>query len=526
VSLERYRWRSLDGLSLVYWGLVRMTEGSGAKKWKELLAQPKHDQASPGDVIAGRFRVDEHLGTGGMGVVISAFDEVNQQEVALKILRVADVDETATQRFIREARTSMRIESPYVVKVLDTGMDAGRPFMVMERLHGMDLSDRLRKYGPVSVSETADIMMMICEALANAHGAGIVHRDIKLSNLFMAKDGRGGAVIKVLDFGISKARIRGEYTLTESNDGSLLGSPPYMAPEQIRNAKTVDHRADLWSLGVVAYRLLSGEHPYHGDSVGEVFANILERRFNTLASQGIRVPDGVEAMIATCMQVDLGKRYQSVAELALALDPFASAYGQRLLPRILDIVEASPAPALAPSTSSIRRDKPTATGTLTLGPQGTLGLQPDADSAPATIVLPESVSQSTGPSQPTGVAVVRSIEEDAEEVFEPWYRKRSMPKILGASSVILALGVVLIGAVVASSYGEAEGERPIREVERGFTSAIHANRARIPPAALEETHIAKSVAGGRANGSGAKVPAVVPLDSSKPNLQKNPYPDN
>jgi eukaryotic-like serine/threonine-protein kinase len=458
-----------------------MTESSGARKWQELVAQTKREQVAPGDVIAGRFRVQEHLGTGGMGVVLSAIDLQDNQEVALKILRMADVDETGVQRFVREARTSMRIQSPYVVKVLDTGLDTGRPFIVMERLHGADLSERLRRNGPVALWETADILLMVCEALANAHGAGVVHRDIKLSNLFMA---------------------------TESQDGSLLGSPPYMAPEQIRNAKTVDHRADIWSMGVVAYRLLSGEHPYHGDTVGEVFASILDRRFRTLASRGVKLPQEVEAIISNCMQVDLAKRYQNVGELA-----------------VVDISRQCPPPVV---NSGVKADPSTATVTHGPGSGGDEGSPTIADPTEvAAFALPtasnddaaaDSVDNSTGGSRGTGINVVRNVDEAAE--FEPWFRRVAAGKVAAVMlGALVGLGSVAT-ALGAFSGAEAEGSaRTVRERSQGVLAASHPARGKLLTTAAEEPTsrrgsvraVPVSTAAGQASAGG------------KPQLQPSPY---
>jgi eukaryotic-like serine/threonine-protein kinase len=490
-----------------------MTDSSsGAKKWQELIAQTKREQVAPGDLVAGRFRVEEHLGTGGMGVVLSAFDLEDNQEVALKILRMADVDETGMQRFIREARTSMRIQSPYVVQVLDTGMDQGRPFIVMERLQGTDLSERLRRHGPVSLWETADILLMACEALANAHGAGIVHRDIKLSNLFMATDPRGGAVVKVLDFGISKARARGEYTLTESHDGSLLGSPPYMAPEQIRNAKTVDHRADIWSLGVVAYRLLSGEHPYHGDTVGEVFASILERRFRTLASRGLKVPPEVEAIISTCMQVDLTMRYQNVGALATALHPFASAYGQKLVQRIVDISRQVP-PPIVQVAQAPKPDRSTATVTHSVTGESEEGGQPTVADPAEVADLHPPATDSTGGSRGSGINVVRSLEDDAP--FEPWFKRAGGRGLALGVGTVIGLGVVL--AALNSSSDSTVPERSTRERSQASFPISRPVREKLQGQQQEEPQ--------RPARPGMRAPVTTAnaAHPGKPSLQDNPY---
>ncbi len=298
----------------------------------------------PGEHVAGRYRVQRVVGAGGMGVVVAAFDEKEQRDVAIKLLLPRRVDENGVQRFFREARSTQRIQSSHVVRIFEVGLDEERPFIVMERLDGQDLAARLKTGGPLSLREAADCLLQACEALAHAHGAGIVHRDIKPSNLFQQLRADGCFRVKVLDFGISKSLAREEWesTLTTSGDGSLLGSPPYMSPEQVRNARTVDHRSDFWSLGVVAYRLLSGQHPYDGESVGEIFARILERRFVPLRARGIDVPPQVDAIIARCLSHERTGRYSTAAELAMAWAPFASEQLRPLADRICETVRKTP----------------------------------------------------------------------------------------------------------------------------------------------------------------------------------------
>lgn len=298
----------------------------------------------PGEHVAGRYRVQRVVGAGGMGIVVAAFDEKEQRDVAIKLLLPRRVDENGVQRFFREARSTQRIQSSHVVRIFEVGLDEERPFIVMERLDGQDLAARLKTGGPLSLREAADCLLQACEALAHAHGAGIVHRDIKPSNLFQQLRADGCFRVKVLDFGISKSLAREEWesTLTTSGDGSLLGSPPYMSPEQVRNARTVDHRSDFWSLGIVAYRLLSGHHPYDGESVGEIFARILERRFVPLRARGIDVPPQVDAIIARCLSHERTGRYATAAELAMAWAPFASEQLRPLADRICETVRMNP----------------------------------------------------------------------------------------------------------------------------------------------------------------------------------------
>jgi serine/threonine-protein kinase len=297
----------------------------------------------PGALIAARYRIEGLIGSGGMGAVLSGFDTQLGQRVAIKVLLPRRMDEIAVQRFFREARATQRIQSPFVVRVLDAGVDGERPYIVMEQLEGQDLGARLKVRGRLSLQEVADSMLQVCEALANAHGAGVVHRDLKPSNLFQEQRQDGHFRVRVLDFGISKSAIKEDWevTLTQTGDG-LLGSPPYMSPEQIRNARTVDHRSDIWSMGVVAYRLLCGKHPYEGETVGEIFSRILERKFPELSRLPFGIPQEVDQVIARCLTHERAQRYQNVAELALGWAPFASPGMRGLVSHIQSLAAQHP----------------------------------------------------------------------------------------------------------------------------------------------------------------------------------------
>jgi len=289
-----------------------------------VLAGVETTTPKPGDLVGGRYRVESVLGSGGMGIVLDAVDEGSGEHVALKLLRNVS-NPTAVDRFFREARAMSRLATRHAVRVRGVGSagDAA-PFLVMDRLEGSDLRERVRKSGACAPAEVADWMIQACEALAHAHENGIVHRDLKPSNLFLHRDA-GGLVLKVLDFGISKVVDGGEWerTLTSSGEGVLLGSPPYMSPEQARDPSAVDARSDIYSLGVVMYELLSGRLPFGGRTVGEIFASILEKPYPSLLAEG--VPETMDAIVALCMAKQRRERYRNVGELARALATFAPA---------------------------------------------------------------------------------------------------------------------------------------------------------------------------------------------------------
>ena len=220
--------------------------------------------------------------------------------------------------------------------------------------------------GPLHLVEVADCIVQTCEALAHAHGTGIVHRDIKASNLFEHRPIGSDPVVKVLDFGISKMfaspTMEVERTLTRTRDGGFLGSPPYMSPAHVKDPRNVDGRADLWSLGVVAYRLLSTRFPFPGETTGEVLAQILELRPKRLRALGIEVPDSVDRVIDRCLQRDRDDRYPDAGALAQAFAPFTSSRFQGYAKRVPEIVANAivPSPAETSHTTARRKIPPRA----------------------------------------------------------------------------------------------------------------------------------------------------------------------
>ena len=287
-----------------------------------------------GDVIAGKYCLEKVAGEGGMGVVYAAQHLVLKQRVAVKVLLPdAATSEHVVERFAREAQAAARIMSEHVARVMDAGAtDTGAPFLVMEYLEGCDLEELLSVEGPLPMTEVVDYLLQALEALAHAHAVGLVHRDIKPANLFLACRADGGNVIKMLDFGISKTmEARPEDRVLTGH--AVLGSPVYMSPEQLRNAKDIDARADLWSLGVVAYELLTGKPPFDGDGVGEIFAAILEKDAEPLHTKNWRLPPELSAIIAKCIERKPEDRWADAAELAKALKPYGSGTYDPLIER-------------------------------------------------------------------------------------------------------------------------------------------------------------------------------------------------
>src|SRR3984885_12530207 len=217
-------------------------------------------QLAEGMVVANRFRLGQMLGRGGMGSVWRAMHLGLDIPCAVKFIEgeLASLPE-AQARFEREAKAAAQLRSPYVVQILDHGVWEGAPYIAMELLDGEDLDHRLARRGKLPPRETMGIALHVGRALAKAHAAGLVHRDLKPANIFLVKDDER-EIAKVLDFGIAKTTTVGVDGNTRT--GAVLGTPYYMSPEQARGQKGIDHRADLWSFGVVVYQCVTGQLPF------------------------------------------------------------------------------------------------------------------------------------------------------------------------------------------------------------------------------------------------------------------------
>jgi serine/threonine-protein kinase len=279
----------------------------------------------PGDVLAGKYRVERVLGQGGMGYVVAARHLQLDQLVAMKFLRRGAIDETeATGRFHREAKAAVKLKNEHIARVFDVGtLDTGEPYMVMEYLEGQDLSQMAKQRGRLGVGESCEYVLQAAEALAEAHSLGIVHRDIKLANLFVTTGAAGGPLVKVLDFGISKTNPFGEQDHDMTRTASMLGSPRFMSPEQMRDPRGVDARSDIWSLGVVLYRLTGGRPPFEADTLGRLLTMVMHEQEPPLSSLAKDIPPGFEQVVGRCLAKDPAMRFANVAELAYAIAPFA-----------------------------------------------------------------------------------------------------------------------------------------------------------------------------------------------------------
>ncbi|HEX7452272.1 MAG TPA: serine/threonine-protein kinase, partial [Polyangiaceae bacterium] len=294
-----------------------------------LLSAEPGASPSVGDLIAGKYRLDSIIGTGGMGKVFSATHVELGQRVAIKVLTVEDDDarrDEARERFLREGRATAALVSDHVVRVYDVGtLESGAPFMVMELLRGQDLALALARGGPLAVDLAAECVRQAAEAIACAHEQGIVHRDLKPSNLFLTQRSDGSALVKVLDFGISKNTQSAQEPITGSltETRSVLGTPFYMSPEQVRDAKKVDFRTDIWSLGLILHELLSGSPAFEGTTLPGVCASIAADPPAALRLKRAEVPVELEAVVLKCLEKDPARRFQAARELIPLLATFS-----------------------------------------------------------------------------------------------------------------------------------------------------------------------------------------------------------
>jgi len=294
-----------------------------------------------GDVVAGKYRVERVLGFGGMAFVLSAKHVHLDEHFALKFLnREFLAHKPIVERFTREAKAACKIRSEHVARVYDVGLHEGAPFIVMEHLTGRDLAAVMSDGGALEVTDAAEYAMQACVALAVAHSHGIVHRDIKPENLFLVEH-EGMAVIKLLDFGISKIALTGPDPRAHLTGQLTLGTPCYMSPEQIRSTASAEARSDQWSLGVVLYELLAGSEAFQAETITEVCAAVLEKEPRPLAELRPELPPALVEVVARCMAKNADDRYGDVGELAAALLPFAPSRALVSAERASSILQAA-----------------------------------------------------------------------------------------------------------------------------------------------------------------------------------------
>jgi eukaryotic-like serine/threonine-protein kinase len=444
----------------------------------------------PGYVIAKKYRVERVIGRGGMGVVVAAEHITLRQRVAVKFLLPAAILRAgAPERFLREARSAVAIQSEHVARVIDVGtLTNGAPYMVMEYLTGTDLGEVLRARGPLPVDEAIDYVLQASEALAEAHALGIIHRDLKPANLFLTTRPDGSSLVKVLDFGLSKATrpdASGAMDLSLTASNTLLGSPHYMSPEQVRSLKTIDARTDIWALGVILFQLLTARRPFDEDSLGGLFIMIGADPPAALRSFRGDLPLALEALINRCLEKEPSARVQTVAELARGLLPFAAPGSRVSVERILRVMsDDTPLPAPPPrlSSPSFTNELPAASGSAPAPAMTPAGLT--ASQAPST--LDTRMPGASGAARPGSVAptasrpgiapvlvaggglksdsalastmaqVVEVVAAPPHPQRRPADRGRNLVTIIFAASI----GLVILAAIIGLTLRGSSPERP------------------------------------------------------------------
>jgi serine/threonine-protein kinase len=325
-----------------------------------MASYPPHDllqlPVQPGEVLAGKYRVERVLGRGGMGVVVAAHHLVLEEKVAIKLLLPEAMGNAeAVGRFVREAKAAVRIRNEHVARVSDVGyLESGAPYIVMELLEGVDLGAWLKRSGPLAVDQAVWFVLQACEAIAEAHAVGIVHRDLKPANLFWTQRADGQPCIKVLDFGISKM-LSGTSPGDMTRTNAIIGSPYYMSPEQMHASRNVDARTDVWSMGVILFELLSLKPPFLGESMSELAINVATSPPLALRSLRPEVPAGLEQAIARALEKARDKRWQSIADFAVAIGEFAPPVARTSIDRVVGTLQRAgvtthPPPALSAPT--------------------------------------------------------------------------------------------------------------------------------------------------------------------------------
>ncbi len=473
-----------------------------------------------GAVLGGKYRVERVLGVGGMGAVLAATHLDLHEIRAIKLMHASESENAlAVERFLREARAAVRLKSEHVARVYDVGrLDSGIPYIVMEYLEGHDLSRIARKHGALPVAEVVHYILQACDAISEAHSLGIVHRDLKPANLFLTRRDDGTPSVKVLDFGISKHTGPGSMSdmeITTAKD--VLGSPHYMSPEQMRSTRAADERSDVWALGVILYRLITGKLPFPADTPMELCARILETVPERPSVLRPDMPLELEAVILRCLEKNPEQRVQTVAELAGALLPFAPTEALEILPMsrrlalsiapgrisfasIADMTQgSSPAPSAEPKSGGAAPVDARGSGSAA----GALRPDPSADARGSDVST-------------SGTAAWGATGAEASPAPRGRRRQLAILAVLGAAGLGLGIGAAISwrgpeGGGAASSGSAPPSAAPVQTavpVETAAASAAPAESAAASAAPAESAAASAAPPGSAAAGAVSGAPAA------------------
>ncbi|MFO0738737.1 MAG: serine/threonine-protein kinase [Labilithrix sp.] len=385
-----------------------------------------------GDVIASKFRIEKPIAEGGDGVVMLATHLQLDERVALKFILAKD-----PERALTEARVCLRLKTRHVARVMDVGRHGDIPFIVMEHLEGKDLQTMLAESGSLDeVSDAVELVTQVCEAVAEAHRAGIIHRDIKLGNLFLVASRSAVPQVKLLDFGIAAGE---GVASTQRTAGTLQ----YMSPEAIQGVVD-DPRVDLWAIGVVLFELLTGVKPFPGQDAVNLIADIFEAEHPALRTLRQDAPEELEKIVDKCLEKDPAFRFQSAGELAEALRPFAPPRAMVSIERAVELSAEGP-----PSVRMLAASAPPSSSRRSISSRDTTAARSSGSLRLAEGLRASGSQRLRSPTTRSGSGF--SVAAPANEA-----KKRTLLYVIAAVAVI---GLITTFVVVRSLDSEAAAQK-------------------------------------------------------------------
>lgn len=417
----------------------------GAEEQHSVRVEPR-----PGDIIADKYKVEALIGSGSMGSVFAARNLGTGKRVALKwLLSERATDNEHIARFHREARMAGRIDHPNVVTIYDVGRHGPSTFLVMELLNGQPLRE-LMNHGPLPVVEAIQILMPALRGIAAAHAEGVIHRDLKPDNIFLCKAPDGTPrESKVLDFGISKLADEIREGLSVTQTGTVIGTPYYLSPEQVRGVRDIDHRIDVYAMGVILYEMLARRPPFVADTYSGLVIEIATGQPTPLRALRPDVSEELTAVISKALHRDRDKRFEDIASFARALEPFAAGIPFRPSrgPDWTNRFEVQSPSTPAPMSSTMAETKPSLvpadTTTRSVVQRPSSEVEPEADPEPAPQTAPWSESSRSAAEEP----------ETAASARPRW------PVLLGVGLGLLLVAIV-VTIVASSGPDEVRAEDP------------------------------------------------------------------